>query len=79
MAKVPETVRLVLSGHTHGGQVTLPLIGAPWARSRGGGYVYGLYRVKSTYLYDTSGLGTTVAPVRFLCPPEVAFITLRCG
>ncbi len=77
MAKVPETVSLVLSGHTHGGQVRLPLIGAPWARSRGGGYVLGLYRVNNTYLYVTSGLGTTVAPVRFLCPPEVAFITLR--
>jgi len=77
--RLPKGVQLVLSGHTHGGQVRLPLIGAPWARSMGGGYVSGLHRREGTVLYVTNGVGMTVVPARFLCPPEVAYVTLRRG
>jgi len=75
--RLPEGVQLVLSGHTHGGQIRLPLVGAPWARWAGGGYVSGLYRRAGTAVYVTNGVGTTAVPARFLCPPEVAYITLR--
>lgn len=77
--RLPKGVELVLSGHTHGGQVRLPFIGAPWARGMAGGYVSGLYRREGTVLYVTNGVGMTVVPARFLCPPEVAYITLRRG
>lgn len=77
--RLPKGVQLVLSGHTHGGQVRLPFIGAPWARGMGGGYVSGLYRREGTVLYVTNGVGMTVVPARFLCHPEVAYITLRRG
>lgn len=77
--RLPDGVQLVLSGHTHGGQIRLPFIGAPWGRGMGGGYVSGLYRSEGTVLYVTNGVGMTVVPARFLCPPEVAYITLRRG
>jgi uncharacterized protein len=68
---------LLLSGHTHGGQVVLPLIGAP------AGYrfrvVSGLGQERATTIYVTRGLGTVMVPVRFNCPPEVAVLTLSCG
>ena len=72
-------VDLVLSGHTHGGQVVLPLIGAPWGEAIGGGYRYGLFELKAAKLYVTSGVGMTHLPVRFLCPPEVVYVKLRKG
>lgn len=76
---VPESVRLVLSGHTHGGQIRLPLIGAPWGKALGHGYLSGIYHHGQTVLYVTRGIGMTWLPLRFLCPPEVAYITLKRG
>lgn len=66
---------LVLSGHTHGGQVVLPGLGAPAATRFP--VVAGLgYRDKTT-LFVSRGLGTVVVPVRLNCPPEVAILTLE--
>jgi predicted MPP superfamily phosphohydrolase len=68
---------LQLSGHTHGGQVALPLIGPiflPYATDQ---YKSGLYHVNGVPLYVTRGVGTTIARVRFLAPPEIVVITLR--
>lgn len=79
LKRAPPNVRLMLSGHTHGGQIRLPLLGAPWARSMGGGYESGLYQRDDTSLYVTNGLGMTILPARFLCPPEVVYITLVRG
>lgn len=71
-------VDLVLSGHTHGGQVVLPLIGAPVTASRyGRKYVHGLVQGPSARVYVSRGVGTIGPPVRLRCPPEVALITLR--
>jgi uncharacterized protein len=70
-------VPLVLSGHTHGGQVKLPLIGAPAAWRFP--VVAGLGRRGATTLYVTRGLGTVVVPVRFNCPPEISILTLQRG
>ena len=68
-------IPLALSGHTHGGQVALPLVGAPAAF----GYpvVAGLGAAGSTTIFVTRGVGTVYLPVRINCPPEVAVLTLR--
>jgi hypothetical protein len=67
---------LQLAGHTHGGQVRLPLIGAPVLPLYGRRYVAGLYAVGHSHLYVTRGIGVITPPVRFNCPPEVALFTL---
>lgn len=73
-----EHVDLELSGHTHGGQIYLPPLGAPWALTENGvNYVRGRHEVGSTILYINRGLGTTFLPIRFLCPPEITFIHLE--
>lgn len=72
-----DKVDLVLSGHTHGGQVRLPWIGAlrnPSARDDL--YEDGLRRRPWTQVYISRGVGTVHLPVRFLCRPEVAILTL---
>ncbi len=71
-------VDLVLSGHTHGGQVVLPLIGPPFtASSYGRKYVHGLVQGPTARVYVSRGVGTIGPPIRFGAPPEVTFITLR--
>jgi uncharacterized protein len=77
-----ETIRdrrvgLVLSGHTHGGQVVVPGFGAPIVPSRyGQKYLYGLVQGPSCRVFVTRGVGTITPPVRLLCRPEVVLITL---
>jgi uncharacterized protein len=72
-----ERVGLVLSGHTHGGQVVVPGFGAPIVPSRyGQKYRYGLVEGPRCRVFVTCGVGTISPPVRFLCRPEVALITL---
>jgi predicted MPP superfamily phosphohydrolase len=68
---------LQLSGHTHGGQVVLPLIGAPILPPLGRLYPSGLYRVGSMYQYTNRGLGMTSLHLRFNCHPEVTVFTLK--
>ncbi len=70
-------VSLVLSGHTHGGQVDLPLIGAPIVPSHyGQKYAHGLIEGPAVRVFVSRGLGTITPPVRFCCRPEIALITL---
>ena len=71
-------VDLVLSGHTHGGQVSLRPERTKSARPRRR-LLKGLARQGETQIYITRGLGTVVLPVRFGCPPEVSLLELRCG
>ena len=70
-------IDLQLSGHSHGGQVWLPGIGAPWLPPLGRKYPRGLYRVRDMTLYTNIGIGTIRAPIRLNCPPEITLITLR--
>ena len=74
-----DRVDLVLAGHTHGGQVRLPLIGPLYVPlpSQYRGYVSGLYEVGGMKLYVNRGLGTSILPVRLLCPPELTIYTLE--
>jgi hypothetical protein len=72
-------VDLQLSGHSHGGQVRLPWMGAPILPLLGKKYPMGLYRVGNMQLYTNRGFGVINPPVRFNCPPEITLITLRAG
>jgi predicted MPP superfamily phosphohydrolase len=77
-SRAPERIALTLCGHTHGGQVRLPIVGAPFYPSMHGAkpYVYGLYSEGPRRLIVSGGLGTSHLPVRFMCPPEVVCVTL---
>jgi len=68
-------VPLVLSGHTHGGQVVLPLVGAIAAQKFP--VVAGLGRRGNTTMFVSRGVGTVYVPVRINCPPEVTILTLQ--
>ncbi|HEY0080524.1 MAG TPA: metallophosphoesterase [Pyrinomonadaceae bacterium] len=77
---MPETrgLSLVLSGHTHGGQIYLPLIGSPLARYwRDLRYLRGLYRRDETQLYVSRGTGMIGLPIRLGAPPEIAILKLK--
>ncbi|HDD64215.1 MAG TPA: metallophosphoesterase [Thermoprotei archaeon] len=71
-------VDLILSGHTHGGQVVLPLIGPLYVPlpSKYRKYASGMFHLNGTVMYVNRGLGTTLIPVRFLCRPEVTIIEI---
>lgn len=72
-----DRVGLMLCGHTHGGQVRLPLIGSPIIPSRyGQKYAAGLVKAPKTNCFVTRGVGTIFPPVRLNCPPEIALLTL---
>ena len=72
-------VDLQLSGHSHGGQIWLPGIGAPWLPAYARKYPRGRYTVGRLPLYTNIGLGTIRLPVRLNCIPEVTLFTLRAG
>lgn len=75
---VPPRVALTLAGHTHGGQVFVPFIGRPIVPSRyGERYAIGSVVEQGRHLFVTSGVGTSILPVRFLVPPVVSIVTLR--
>lgn len=65
-----------LSGHSHGGQVRLPILGTPILPYLGRKYPRGLYQLGALQLYTNRGLGMVSPPVRFNCPPEITLLTL---
>jgi uncharacterized protein len=69
-------IPVVLSGHTHGGQVLLPGVGAV-AKAARFPILYGPGHRENTSIFVSRGIGTVYVPVRFNCPPEVALITLQ--
>jgi predicted MPP superfamily phosphohydrolase len=74
---VPARVLLTLAGHTHGGQVDLPLLGRLIVPSRyGARYAIGHVREDGRDLFVTPGLGTSILPVRFRVPPEISLLTV---
>ena len=70
-------IPLVLSGHTHGGQVVLPVVGALAAQKFP--VVAGAAKQDRTTMFVSRGLGTVYVPVRVNCPPEVAILTLEAA
>jgi predicted MPP superfamily phosphohydrolase len=67
---------LLLSGHTHGGQIHLPGLGRPTLGRKARRFAAGLYRYQNTYLYVNKGVGFGFR-LRFGVRPEVAVLTLR--
>ena len=75
---LPKPVTLTIAGHTHGGQVRLPLLGRLIVPSDyGERYAIGHVVENGRHLFVSPGLGTSIFPVRFLVPPEVSMLTLR--
>jgi predicted MPP superfamily phosphohydrolase len=73
-------IDLVLSGHTHGGQILLPLLPPLFLPQMGIKYVHGLFRLgDGMQLYVNRGIGAVTLPFRFRCQPEITIITLAQG
>lgn len=70
-------LRLILAGHTHGGQFWFPLIGSPIIPSSyGQRYAYGHVRENGIDMFVTTGIGTSILPIRFLVPPEIVILNI---
>jgi len=69
---------LILTGHTHGGQVKIPGIRVFWSPTKyHGKYARGLFKVKGAYMYVNRGIGTKKLPIRFNSRPEITLFTLK--
>ena len=79
VAAADGRVSLQLSGHSHGGQVRLPLIGLPILPYLARKYPVGRYRVGGMCLYVNRGIGLIPPAIRFNCRPEVTLLTLERG
>lgn len=73
-----KNINLILSGHTHGGQVRLPYLPPFYLPRYAGRFVAGFYQVSQHRipLYVSRGVGTSVLPVRFFCRPEIGLFEL---
>jgi predicted MPP superfamily phosphohydrolase len=75
---IPERVGLLIAGHTHGGQVRFPVIGTVIQPSDfGQKYVRGLVSENGHHLFVTTGIGTSILPVRFGVTPEIVLLTVN--
>lgn len=70
-------IDLQLSGHSHGGQIRLPLLPPLYLPALAKKYVWGTYQVGRLPLYTNAGIGTVGVPMRLNCPPEITLLTLR--
>ena len=74
---LPQSVPLLLAGHTHGGQVNLPLLGRLIVPSRfGQRYAAGAVFENGHHLFVTTGVGTSILPIRFRVPPEIVILKI---
>jgi predicted MPP superfamily phosphohydrolase len=75
--QVSPQLKLILAGHTHGGQVWLPIFGRPVIPSSyGQKYAYGHIRENGLDMFVTSGIGNSILPFRFMVPPEIALLNI---
>jgi uncharacterized protein len=75
--RLPQGVPLLLAAHTHGGQVRFPLLGTPIVPSRNGRkYTAGHVFENGHHMFVTTGIGTSILPVRFRVPPEIVILTI---
>ena len=75
---ISRDLRLMISGHTHGGQVWLPVLGRPIVPSSyGQKFAAGHVRDRGLDIFVTTGIGTSILPFRFMVPPEIAVLTIR--
>lgn len=75
---VSNDMKLMLAGHTHGGQVWFPIIGSPIVPSSyGQKYARGHIKENGLDMFVTTGIGESILPFRFLVPPEIAVLTIN--
>ena len=75
---IPARIALTVAGHTHGGQVNIPLLGPPIVPSKfGQRYAAGHVVEDGRHLFVSTGTGTSILPVRFRVPPEITLLELR--
>ena len=75
---ISPSLKLILAAHTHGGQVRLPILGSPIVPSMfGQRYAYGHIKQNDVDMFVTSGIGTSILPIRFMTPPEIVVLTIR--
>ena len=72
-----SSISVMLSGHTHGGQIRLPVVGPLVLPPGGKKYPEGLFRLGNMQLYVNRGIGTVGLPFRLNCPPEITEFTLQ--
>ncbi|MBX3265310.1 MAG: hypothetical protein KF831_01245 [Acidobacteria bacterium] len=75
LLSAPEGFSILFAGHTHGGQLNWPIFG-PKAVFNDPRFMDGLAVVDGKYVYVSSGVGTSVIPIRFRVPPEINVVTL---
>ena len=74
---VSKDLKLILAGHTHGGQIWSPITGSPMVPSGyGQKYAFGHVKDYGMDMFVTTGIGTSILPFRFFVPPEIAVITV---
>jgi predicted MPP superfamily phosphohydrolase len=74
---VPERVALTLAGHTHGGQIRVPMVPPVWVPSRyGARFAYGHIVERGRHMIVSGGLGCSKVPLRLGMPPEVLRVEL---
>jgi predicted MPP superfamily phosphohydrolase len=74
--RLPQSVPLLIAGHTHGGQVNFPLIGTPIIPTAFPQYTSGHVFENGHHLFVTTGIGTSILPVRFRVTPEIVILTI---
>lgn len=75
---IPDRAALTVSGHTHGGQVSIPVVRPRVTPSLfGDRYLAGHVTERGRHLFVSRGVGTSTLPLRFRSPPEVVILTLR--
>ena len=75
---ISRDLKLMIAGHTHGGQVWLPVLGRPIVPSSyGQNYAAGHFKENGMDVFVTTGIGTSILPFRFMVPPEIAVITVN--
>ena len=76
--RVPDKVALTLAGHTHGGQIRLPLVWPAFVPSAyGARYAYGHIIEDRRHMVVSGGLGTSIVPLRLGVPPEIVHVEVR--
>ena len=74
--RLPRSVPLLLAAHTHGGQINLPLVDTPVVTSGLGKYAAGHVFENGHHMFITTGIGTSILPVRFRVTPEIVILTI---
>lgn len=75
--KVSNSIDLAYAGHTHGGQIRLPLIGSIALPPGSGNYDQGWFQKNRAKMYVNRGIGTSIVPLRFLCRPEISVFEIN--